>query len=96
MRLALPLAALLLAAHARADCTPAAPGAVAEAARLAGDAERRADLLESVSVRSGNPGAARRAEQARREAVEARRRAAALACQAPAAPPPARPPGRGY
>jgi hypothetical protein len=97
MRSALALATLLLALDARAECTPAAPEAVAAAARQAVDAERRADELESVAVRSGNPGAARRAELARREAVESRRKAAALACQAPpeATTPPPRP-GRGY
>ena len=48
MRLALLAAALLatpllLPAHARAECTPAAPAVVAEAERAAEDAERKAD-----------------------------------------------------
>jgi hypothetical protein len=81
MRASFTLAALLLALQARADCKPAAAGAIAEAERTASKAERKADEAESVAVRSGNPGAARRAELARREADEARRRAAALACQ---------------
>ena len=76
MRRLLPLLAILAAPPARADCTPAAPEAVAAAERAASDAERKADQAESVSVRSGNPGAAARADQARREAVSARRKAA--------------------
>jgi hypothetical protein len=87
MRTALVLAALLLSARALADCTKASPAAIAEAEDKAGDAEHKADLAESVAVRSGNPGAARRAEQARRAAIEARRHAAELACQTPPALP---------
>jgi len=57
--------------------------ALAEAELKAKDAEHKADQAESVAVRSGNPGAARRAEQARREAenaakVQARRDQALL------------------
>jgi hypothetical protein len=89
MRLALLIAALLLPlvpTTARAECTPAAPAVVAEAERAADDAERKADQADSVSVRSGNPGAARRAQIARQEAVDARKKAAGLACkEAPAA-----------
>jgi hypothetical protein len=91
------LGTLLAALQARAECKPAAPGVVAEAERQAGDAEHKADQARSVAVRSGNPGAARRADQARREAVEARRHAAELACQAPpAASRPAPKPAPGY
>ena len=99
MRTILATLALAAALQARAECTPAAPATIAEAERQAGEAEHKADQAESVSVRSGNPGAARRAELARREAGEARARAAALACKPPpAAPAPAPPPGpgRGY
>jgi len=101
MRLALLIAALLLplsAATARAECTPAAPAAVAEAVRAAEEAERKADQADSVSVRSGNPGAARRAQIARQEAVDARKKAAGLACKEPQAAPPPVPgrSGRGY
>lgn len=98
MRLALLLAVLLLPLQARGECTPAAPAVVAEAERAAGDAERKADQAESVSVRSGNPGAARRAQIARQEAIDARKKAAGLSCTAvPAAetPPPARS-GKSY
>jgi hypothetical protein len=87
--------AAVLALGAGADCTPAAPAALAEAERAAAAAERKADQAESESVRSGNPGAARRAELARQEAVEARRRAATAACQPPP-PEPARKPSKGY
>jgi len=99
MRTLLAVLALAATLQARAECTPAAPAAIAEAERQAGEAERKADQAESVSVRSGNPGAARRAELARREASEARARAAALACKpAPAAAvqTPVPSPGRGY
>jgi hypothetical protein len=99
MRTILATLALAAALQARAECTPAAPATIAEAERQAGEAEHKADQAESVSVRSGNPGAARRAELARREAGEARARAAALACKAPPAVPlqaPAPSPGRGY
>ena len=86
MRLAAAALAALLAAPAAADCTPAPAAQVAEAERAAQDAERKAGQAESVAVRSGNPGAARRAEQARKEATLARERALALACTA--TPPP--------
>lgn len=90
----LPLAALL-ALGPGAGCTPAAPAALAEVERSATAAERKADQAESEAVRSGNPGAARRAELARQEAVEARRSAAAAACRPPP-PEPARKAPRGY
>lgn len=91
------LAALLWPLPSRAECTPAAPTAVAEAERLAAEAERKADQADSVSVRSGNPGAARRAALARQEATAARRKVAELACTAvPAAAPAAGPEGKGY
>jgi hypothetical protein len=82
MRPALPvfLTLIVLASRAHAECTPAAPEAIAEAERAARDAEHKADEAESVAVRSGNPGAARRAEQARRAAAESRARAEALRC----------------
>jgi hypothetical protein len=100
MRLALLVAALLLPllpVRATAECTPAAPAVVAEAERAAADAERKADQADSVSVRSGNPGAARRAQITRQEAVDARKKAAGLACQAaPAAAPAAGKVGKGY
>jgi hypothetical protein len=65
---------------------------VAEADRKASDAARKADKAESESVRSGNPGAARRAEVARQEADEAGRFAASLACRpAPAGAAPKKP-----
>ncbi len=94
MRRALLVGSLILSipSAGRAECKPAAPAAVAEAERAAAEAERKADQAESVSVRSGNPGAARRAELARQEAVALRKKAAELAC---AAPPAAAPPGAG-
>jgi hypothetical protein len=86
MRLAAAVLVALLAAPAAADCTPAPAAQLAEAERAAQDAERKATQAESVAVRSGNPGAAKRAEQARLAATEARRHALALACKAE--PPP--------
>jgi hypothetical protein len=97
--LALAFAAVLLAVafRAGADCKPAAPDAIADADRKAQEAEHKADLAESVAVRSGNPGAAKRADIARREALDARKRAAELACKPPpAGASPAPKPATGY
>jgi len=83
MRLAAAVLASLLAIPAAADCKPAPAEEIAAAERAAQDLEHKASQAESVAVRSGNPGAAKRAEQARREATEARKRALGLACKAP-------------
>jgi hypothetical protein len=85
MRTLLLLVTLLAASGARAECTRAAPDAIAAAERAAADAEHKADQADSVAVRSGNPGASTRADLARRDAVAARKRANELACKAPPA-----------
>ncbi len=100
------LAALLAAAPVVAQappqpqavtaCRPAAADTVAEADRKASDTAHKADKAESESVRSGNPGAARRAELARREADEAARLAADLACRPPPAGAAPKKPSPGY
>jgi hypothetical protein len=86
---------------APAGCTPAAPDAIAEAERKAGDADHRAQEAESIAVRSGNPGASARAARARAEATAAQQEVRRLRCEAadPGAqpsPPPLAPPPRGY
>ncbi len=83
-------------AHAVAACRPAPADTVAEADRKASDTAHKADMAESESVRSGNPGAARRAELARREADEAARLAADLACRPPPAGAPPKKSGQRY
>jgi hypothetical protein len=91
----LSLAALLAAAPVPAACQSAAPVVVAAARRSADEAALKAQEAESIAVRSGNPGAARRATLARQEADEALRKVAALACEAaPTAA--ARKPAIGY
>jgi hypothetical protein len=96
MRHALALAALLASTHAMAECRPASAEALAEAERRAADAGQKADQAQSVAVRSGNPGAARRADLARQAADEARRAADELACKAAAPRTPAAPRLGGY
>ena len=75
---------LLLSAPDAGGCTPASAEVVATAEKRAADADHRASEAESVAVRSGNPGAQARANQARAEAVAAQRDLANLRCQPPA------------
>ncbi len=94
------LALLLLAAPAALadECKPAAADVLAAAERKAADADAKASQLESVAVRSGNPGAQARADQARADATVARDEIARLKCQpvASKSQPMFKMPGRGY
>ena len=62
-------------------CAPAPPAAVALAEKKALDADHKASQAESIAVRSGNPGAQARANQARAEATAAQRELARMRCQ---------------
>ncbi len=99
MRLPVALAALLAVPALAEECKPAAPDAVAVGERKAADADARAAQAESIAVRSGNPGAQARADQARADATAARDEVARLKCL-PAQPKKSLPvfktPGRGY
>lgn len=63
-------------------CTPASTDAIAAAQRRAADADSKASQAESVAVRSGNPGAQARANQARAAATAAQQELARLSCRA--------------
>jgi hypothetical protein len=70
-----------LALHAAAGCTPADAKVIAEAERRAADSDAKARQAESVAVRSGNPGAQARANQARADADAAQDEVARLQCK---------------
>jgi hypothetical protein len=90
-----PLVAAL-ALHAAGGCTPADDKVVAEAERRAADSDAKARQAESVAVRSGNPGAQARANQARADADAAQDEVARLRCKPSAAHGKGRLPPLGY
>jgi hypothetical protein len=83
MRLAVSVLVLLFALAARAACEPADAKAIAAAERKAGDARYKADQAEAIAVKSGNPGAAVRAKQAKADAALAEGELARLQCKDP-------------
>jgi hypothetical protein len=81
MKIAVAIAAALLGVRAVAECTPADPNVIAAAEQRARDAEYKAQQAESIAVRSGNPGAAARAAQARASATAAHDEVEKLQCK---------------
>jgi hypothetical protein len=83
MRITLSALFLLFALAARAACEPADPKAIAAAERKAADARYKADQAEATAVKSGNPGAALRAKEARADATLLDEDLARLQCRDP-------------
>jgi hypothetical protein len=81
MHVAVATLAVFLSFPVFADCTPADPKAIAAAEKKASDAAYKAEQAEAIAVKSGNPGAAARASQARAEASAAERQLANLQCK---------------
>jgi hypothetical protein len=99
MRLEVMVAVLLATPAVEEKCKPAAADIVAAAERRAADADASAAQAESIAVRSGNPGAQARADQARADATAAHDKVARLRCLPVEARRPAplpKMPGRGY
>jgi len=86
MRIATALLVLLFSQRSWATCEPADAKAIAEAERRVSDTRQKAEQAEATAVKSGNPGAALRAKQARAEAAAAEKELGRLECKDTGAP----------